>query len=186
MRKSSILQIVSGALILALVLCMAVMPAFAEQHTYDAKEVIDPSRLCTLTVDCQGVEGTEVKLYWIASVRSDFIYVPTPEFSRYSLNLNSVASAEEWDGIRETIASYIVADDIEQDYISQADSEGKAQFTGLTPGLYYGEVAENDAGVFTPFLMLVPTLDDETGLWQYDAEVAPWMNIASAPVSSLM
>lgn len=147
--------------------------------TSNASEPINVSQKCTLTLSyaCDGTafEGVSVHLYKIASVSVDFQYALTPHFASTKIVLNGFKTNDEWNAIRSTFDSYIIADKIKADFIAKTDSEGAVCFETLTPGLYLADVGtvvgEELTCFFDSALIALPGLDAE-GHWQYHVTVA--------------
>lgn len=149
--------------------------------TFDAKEHISLQKECTLTLSysCDGkvFSNLPVKLYKTADVSADYQFTLTPSFKHTGLILNGIQTAEEWNTVRSTLESYIIANGIKEDVVTATDEEGKVCFERLKPALYLAitESVKNDDGytyAFNSSLVLVPGLGND-GLWQYNAEVNP-------------
>ena len=165
-------------LLLCFLLCMLPCHALAAATT-DAKEPISADNACSLTIG-YGYEGTafpnqSVKLYKVADVSADFQYTLTAPFAASGLLLNGIQTNSEWNVIRSTLETRILADNIAPTQTVETGTSGHAAFTQLTPGLYLAsavEVAQDDLTYFfDAVLVALPGLGTD-GLWQYQVAVA--------------
>ena len=164
--------------IIVLLLCICLLPCRAwAASTTDAKEPI--SKACSLTIS-YGCDGTvfpdqSVKLYQVATVSSDFQYTPTANFATLGLTLNGIQSNREWDTVRATLESHILAKRLEPQSVAKTNAEGNATFPLLMPGLYLASAVTISQGdlpcTFASALVALPGLNED-GLWQYDISVA--------------
>lgn len=117
-----------------------------------------------------------VKLYKIADVSNRLQYTHTASFLSSGLVLNDISSVREWDIIRSTLESYILANSIEPDLTGVTDPAGQVLFSPLMPGLYLAiaeDSAQNDLHCFfEPALIALPGLGDD-GRWRYQITVTP-------------
>lgn len=168
-----------GIVVFLICLFLQLMPwQVMAASTSDAVEPIIPERECTLTVSyCYGEKafsGVEVKLYKIATVSSDFQYTLTQPFEASGLILNGIRTAGEWNVVRSTLETHILANSISPEFTAITDGEGKASFTALTTGMYFatvGEIEQNNVHyLFDSALIAVPGLGTD-GRWQYQVSV---------------
>ena len=168
-----------GAIALLLFLCICIMPSHAlAASTADAKEPISPEKVSSLSVkySCEGIDFAElpVKLYKIADVAADFQYTLTDRFDESGLVLNGIQTVGEWNVIRSTLESFILANEVAHDFEVATDEGGYASFESLTTGLYLAVTvnAEIDGYIysFDSALVSVPSLGSD-GIWQYDVAV---------------
>lgn len=165
---------------LMLSICFLIMPAAAfAVNTTAAKEQIDTAKQCTLNA-YYGYDGAkfalmEIKIYRVADVSADFQYTYASDFAKLQLPLNGIKAAAEWDSLRTSLDSYIAANSIKPTASAKTDAAGKAEFKGLKPGLYFiGMAAYSENGFkyyFYPALTALPSLDEQSGKWQYQAEL---------------
>lgn len=170
-------------------LCLFMIPCEAYAiSTSDAKEPISTDELCGLNLSytCNGavVSNVPVKLFRVADISASAQYSLTTSFAASGLKLNGIRSSNEWDVIRSTLESYILANNIAVDFSSSTDQNGRAQFESLKPGLYLlsaVHVVQNGWSYsFDSALISLPGLSED-GLWQYRITVAP--KSAAAPPS---
>ena len=167
-----------GIIALLLCFCLMSMPALAASVS-DAKEPILTNAECTLTVsygyDGQVFPKETVNLYQIADISSDFQYTLTASFADTGLILNGIQTNGEWNVIRSTLETWVIANHIAPTNTVATDEAGQAQFKGLTPGLYLVSdvtaVQETLTCYFASVLVAVPGLGAD-GLWQDQVEVA--------------
>lgn len=169
-----------AVIVFLLCLCLSWLPCYAlAASTADAKEPISPDKDCSLTIayryDGQSFSNHPVRLYKIADVSADFQYTLTAPFANSGLILNGVQSVSEWNVIRSTLETYILADGVTADFNSITDSEGKASFDALKPGLYLAiteRIIQNETiYVFDSAFIALPGLGTD-GLWQYQVEIS--------------
>ena len=169
-----------AVIVLLLCLCLSWLPCYTyAASTADAKEPISPDKDCSLIIayryDGQSFSNYPVRLYKIADVSADFQYTLTAPFVNSGLILNGVQSVSEWNVIRSTLETYILADGVTADFNSITDSEGKASFDALKPGLYLAiteRIIQNETiYVFDSALIALPGLGTD-GLWQYQVEIS--------------
>ena len=168
-----------GIIAFMLCVCLFLMPCQAQAaSTTDAKEPIFTEQDCSLDISyCSGgiaFSELPVRLYKIADVSADFQYTLTSSFEKSNLILNGIQTVGEWDVIRSTLETHILANDVAADINGITDAEGKASFDALKPGLYL-EITDrvtqdNMTYVFDSALIALPGLDTD-GLWQYQVEV---------------
>ena len=134
---------------------------------------------CSLTIsyccDKSAFSKLPVKLYKIADVSAEEQYTLTSPFESLGLILNGIKNADEWNDIRSTLESYILANDINADFTVTTNQDGKAQFEMLKKGLYLAiteRVTRDDTTyVFASSLVALPGIGAD-GLLQYQVTVA--------------
>lgn len=144
----------------------------------DAVESIMPEKECTLTVSyCYGdtaFSGVEVNLYRIAEVSADFKYTLTQLFESSGLILDGIRTAGEWDVVRSTLETHILAYQISPEFTARTNEEGQVSFEELKTGVYLAtvsQVQEQDLQYrFDSALLALPGLDSD-GRWQYHLSV---------------
>lgn len=168
-----------GLIILALCLFLCLLPCQGyAASTTDAKEPISTDKDCTLTVgyfsDGIAFSDLPVKLYKIADVSADFQYTLAPSFAASNLILNGVQTVGEWNVIRATLETYILANRVMPDRETVTGLDAKASFDTLKPGLYLAitehVVEDNTTYIFDSALVALPGLDQD-GYWQYQVDV---------------
>lgn len=166
--------------VLILCLCLWFTPCYVmAASTTDASKPIDLNQECSLTLNytCDGTafENVSVKLYKVADVSSDFQYKLTSPFKQLNLILNGIKTNSEWDVIRSTLETYIVADKIKTVAVAKTNSTGAVCFKNLKPGLYLATVGTVTKGelkcYFDSALVALPGLNTD-GNWQYQVAVA--------------
>ena len=168
-----------GIIAFMLCVCLFLMPCQAQAaSTTDAKEPISTEQDCSLDISyCSGgiaFSELPVRLYKIADVSADFQYTLTSSFEKSNLILNGIQTVGEWNVIRSTLETHILANDVAADINGITDAEGKASFGALKPGLYLAitdrVTQDNMTYAFDSALIALPGLDTD-GLWQYQVEV---------------
>ena len=162
-----------------LCICLYLIPCQVQAaSTADAKKAISINENCSLTISyCSGgiaFSGLPVKLYKIADVSADYQYTLTSSFEKSNLILNGIQTVGEWNVIRSTLETYILANDITADFNVETGFEGKASFDALKPGLYLAIteriIQDETTYVFDSALIALPGLGAD-GLWQYQVDV---------------
>lgn len=168
-----------GIIAFVLCCCLYLMPCQVHaSSTTDAKEPITANQDCSLTISyCSGgivFSELPIRVYKIAEVSADFQYTLTSFFEKSNLILNGIQTVGEWNVIRSTLETYILANGITADFNSITDVEGKASFDALKPGLYLvitdRVVQDETTYVFDSALIALPGLSTD-GLWQYQVDV---------------
>ena len=161
--------------IIILLLCLCLLPSRVHAApATDVKAPISPEADCSLTVhyrtDGTAFPGQLVNLYKIADVSADFQYTPTTDFASAGLALNGIQTTGEWNVIRTTLESHILAEGLKPDLSTTTNHDGTACFDALKPGLYLAvaDIAVLDSWVysFDAALIALPGLGTD-GLWQY-------------------
>ena len=169
-----------GIIAVMLCFCLCLMPCTAlAASTNEAKEAIITDRECSLTVsyryDGNAFSDQSVKLYMIAEASENALYTLVPSFAESGLILNGVQTTGEWNVIRSTLESYILANNVAPMQMDMTDETGEVCFVGLRPGLYLTScVCATQGGVTCSFdsaLVALPGLD-ANGYWQYQISVA--------------
>ena len=165
--------------VLLLCLCFHLMPyQVLAASTSDAVEPIIPEKECSLTVSyCYGdtaFSGIEVKLYRVAEVSEDFKYSLTQTFKASGLILDGIRTAGEWNVVRTTLETHILAYNILPEFTSVTNADGQAKFETLKTGMYLATVSQIEANdmyyLFDSALIAVPGLGSD-GCWQYQVSV---------------
>jgi hypothetical protein len=168
-----------GIIFILLCLCFLSMPyQVMAASTSDAVEPIIPEKECSLTVSyCYGetaFSGVEVKLYRIAEVSVDFKYTLTQPFEASGLILDGIQTAGEWNVVRSTLETHILAYNISPEFTMVTNEEGQASFGGLRTGMYLAIVSQVEGQDlhcrFDSALIALPGLGSD-GRWQYQVSV---------------
>lgn len=97
-------------------------------------------------------------------------YILKESFADENLNLNEIQTADEIDKVAKDMAKKVET----ADYEMTTDEEGKATCKDLPVGVYLVYVEDlSDYETITPFIVGIPTWDDEDELFQYDVTVFP-------------
>lgn len=97
-------------------------------------------------------------------------YILKESFADENLNLNEIQTADEIDKVAKDLAKKVET----PDYEMTTDEEGKAICKDLPVGVYLVYVEDlSDFETITPFIVGIPTWDDEDELFQYDVTVEP-------------
>ena len=167
-----------GLIAFLLYFCLCLLPAPVQAaSTTDALEPIRPAQKCdftiTYSVDGKGCAGIPVKAYRIAEVSADFQYTLTSAFAPTGIVINGIQTTGEWDTVRSTLESFILAERITPSLTGTTDSSGQVHFASVSSGIYLVAEATNGTDcVFASTLVALPNLGDD-GLWQYQVAVSP-------------
>lgn len=166
-------------LLLGILLCLLSGPVLAASTT-DANGPIHTDAKCILNIFC-GYEETvfdnvQVALYKIAVISKDYQYTLTEEFCHCGVQLNGIRTQGEWNSIRTTLEACILAKGIAAEDVAVTDTEGKATFENLQPGLYLAVIPRvvQEEATYVPASALVtlPGLDSN-GQWLYRVALTP-------------
>lgn len=167
-------------LITIIILINLIKPAnvFALSTTL-AKEEINNDTNCNVTLnyyyDDYNFDNTNVKIYHIASITKDFQYNLSSKFSSYPIKINGLKTDVELNTLKQTIDSYIIADNIEE-LASYSITNNQVNINNLKPGLYFIKTNKIDTKdytlIFDSFLLNLPELTSD-GTWNYNLEVYP-------------
>ena len=168
-----------GMIAFLLCFCLFLMPCQvqATSTTY-AKEPISTEQNGSLTIsfcsDGIAFSVLPIRLYKIADVSADCQYTLTSSFEKSNLVFNGIQTVGEWNVIRSTLESYILAHEVTADFNATTDVEGNAVFNALKPGLYLAVtdrvMQHKTTYVFDSALIALPGLGAD-GLWQYSVAV---------------
>lgn len=97
-------------------------------------------------------------------------YILKESYAEDEINLNKITKAEEIDNVAKTLSKKVES----PDYEMTTDEEGKATCKNLPVGVYLVYVEDlADYETISPFIVGIPTWDDEDELFQYDVTVEP-------------
>ena len=97
-------------------------------------------------------------------------YILKESFADDEIDLNKITTAEEIDNVAKTLSKKVES----PDYEMTTDEEGKATCKNLPVGVYLVYVEDlADYETISPFVVGIPTWDDEDELFQYDVTVEP-------------
>lgn len=185
-------RIVSLVAVIVLFAVSAVNTAFA-LSTADAKEMIDTSRQCSLTltyaIDDKKLEGLDIEIFQAATVTQNFQYSMTGNFAGYPIEINKTKSQTEWNTVRDTVGAYITADKITPLVTKKTENDGTVKFENLPVGIYYvrwtGNETVDQVQGFAPFMIAVPGLGED-GKWIYDVTAFPKPGMMPTPDTDKM
>ena len=158
-----------------LILLILIIPlGVCAKNTSDAKELIDINKFTNLTLnynyDNYDFSDVNIKLYYIASITEDFGYQLETDFDGYGINANDIKTTEEWNILKQTLESYIKANNIKE-LQRYAINDNKVEIENLKVGLYFIETerinTEDYTLLFDSFLLNLPDLTED-GYWNYE------------------
>lgn len=171
-------KIMYSFIMIALLVLLSPISVNAESTT-NAKEYIDIDKKVNLSIeynyDDLKINNVDVKIYYVASVSEDFQFKLASDFNKYSIKLNGIKNVSDWDRVKQTLESYIVADKI--DSTLSLKIKNNAVFAkDLKAGLYLvvtENIDEEDYILqFDSFLISLPNLNAD-GYFEYDVKVEP-------------
>ena len=140
-------------------------------------------RDCSLTISYRDdgipVSGAGFSLYLAATVDASGSLRATEVFSRFPVRLRG--QDDGWKALASTLEGYVLRDNLAPTGSGVTDAQGQLSFPSggqkLTPGLYLvlGSRSEQNGRVYDPqpFLVMLPTMDKESGNWIYQVRVSP-------------
>lgn len=172
-KKRGLFALLAG--VVATALCLA---AASPAH---AHEVVDAGRTGSIAVSLSyegdPVGGGSLTLYRVGSVVEDdgnFSFALTSSFAGSGLALDDIEAA----GLADDLATYAEENGTSGQTIA-VSADGVMTVNDLELGLYLvvqGEAAEGFEDI-TPFLVSVPMYDTETGVYVYDVDATPKMDV---------
>lgn len=179
-------------LMTALCLSFCLMPCTVlALSTADAAEPISLTEECTLTAvyRCEGqaFADIQVPLFYVAEISEDLQFSYTDDFSFLGLPLNGICSDSEWDALRSTLDTYIIADAMPPCAAGTTNEDGTVVFEGLEEGMYFiPSIAVEDDGLYCSFscsLVALPGLDPVDKSWSYHVSTLPKPNMSVIPIN---
>ena len=166
-------------IVLCLCICCCMVPCSAQvTSSANASKPIATEKECALTIsyccDSFALTNSAIKLYKIATASADCRYTLTAPYQASGLVLNGVQSTTEWNIIRSTLETYILANALQPDMTATTDENGQVNFSGLKTGLYLAvSESANQEDLhyyFDSALVLLPGLGTDNH-WQYQVTV---------------
>jgi len=147
--------------------------------TDEASEKIDLTRNSSFTLnyyyDNYKFDNTMVKIYYIASVSSDFRYQLSSRFSGCSVKVNGLTTDDEWNYVKKVLDDYIVDNNVVEN-ISQVVSNNTVTFNNLESGLYLvktDKISINNSDILIDTSLISVPILTENGTWDYDIDIYP-------------
>ena len=143
-----------------------------------AQEKVDISREAFVKVyfeaDGNGFADVEFCIYRIADVSEEGNFTLSGDFLDYPISLGNLDSSK-WRALAQTLEAYIARDGIKAFQVKRTGKMGEAVFEQIPTGLYLvtGDSVRQGRNIYTPepFLVSLPTVDQNNGQWLYDAEM---------------
>lgn len=173
MKKNKFGKRVTAAL-LSFLACMVCGAAAALANA----SYIDPEAAASLTVffgkDGEGFSNVDFRIYRVASGPETGGYTLSGVFQDYPIALEGLDSSG-WRALAQTLDAYAARDDLPPLQTKRTGRDGRAEFTGLTAGLYLirGEryIAGEKTNTPEPMLVTLPVLTQENE-WNYNVAVS--------------
>ncbi len=158
------------ALALLLSLCgVVLMPSALAFDRVDLTQPLSFTIQADDLVDDTHLPGVTFKLHQVAVMDEDARFALIAPYDQLNLDINSLKTTADWEQAAEQAKS--LSADQTPDFAATTDEEGRAVFTGLTPGLYLVSGTPTIVGAwaytFQSYLTAIPTRNaaDE---WIYD------------------
>lgn len=124
-------------------------------------------------IDNQVVAETEFRVYRVADVDGSALKW-TDRFTSYQLKLDP-NDEDSFSTLPMTLSQYIRRDGLEADLALATSAGGRAEFTGLSQGVYLLTGDSCTKGDYrydvVPALVILPYLNEGSGLWQWNADM---------------
>lgn len=165
---------------LCLTVALLLLLSIASPLSVRAQVPVDPDQACTLELEYSregvGFVGMEVRIYRIADIYADGSYALIEPFSSFPVTIHGFTSQKEWHDAADTLAAYIVAQQLSPTASAFTGENGTAAFSGLTVGVYLvmGYSAELEDGIctFENFCIFLPAPQSD-GTMRYDVTAKP-------------
>lgn len=144
-----------------------------------ASSDFDKDKDVEFTIDYQNegkkLANAEFDIYKVADVDKDLNIKLTEEFSKYPVDLTKL-NQEAWNDYALTLKGYVQRDGLKALVTGVTDANGIYK-TKLKAGLYLviGKNLTLDNYIYesSPFIVLLPNVEKETGTWNYDVISKP-------------
>ncbi|MCV3151303.1 Cna B-type domain-containing protein [Enterococcus faecalis] len=169
-KTKKILPLFLMCLILSLIIFPSKILASSE---FDANKDVE------FTIDYQNegkrLSNAEFDIYKVADVDKDLNIKLTEEFSKYPVDLTKL-NQDGWNDYALTLKGYVQSDGVKPLQTGITDAKGIYK-TKLKAGLYLvmGKNLTLDNYIYesSPFIVLLPNVEKETGTWNYDVISKP-------------
>lgn len=153
---------------------------------------IDLNQDVSLTLSCHDGEtpltGAESDIYLAATVDEYGELTPTEDFKQFDVNIRG-ENDDAWRELASTMEGYVLKNGIAPTDSGETDKQGILEFPcnqkKLQPGLYLvlGQSHTQGGRVYeaSPFLVMLPGRDQETGEWIYDVTAEPKLDSEPVP-----
>lgn len=145
-------KLIKILMLLSLIMSSFIVPIKAKES----------SLIIQYAFDYQNIEGLHTETYFVAHYDNGE-FTLSEKFKDYPVYMNNISSQSEWREIANTFASYIIADNIEADYIGTTNKDGQVIYEQVKPGLYLTLPVETQVNnhdvLFEMFLTVVDKTD---------------------------
>ena len=172
-KLSKMAAFLTALLLTALCLCQAVFAADTAG--------IDPTRQASLHIDLKEVGTTStdktatIAVYQVGEWDgAKGQYALTDRFSGSGADIANLTTAEDVLAASKALDEYAAAQNLTET-ARQTTSNGEADFSGLSTGLYMvcQRRGDSDNVTISPFLTTLPVLDEESDSWNYTVNCYP-------------
>lgn len=152
-----------------------------------AAGMIDTEKDISLTISYRNDEipiaGAEFDIYRIADTDAYARMTLTERFAGYPITLKG-NDQTGWDALAETLKGYVWTDSLTADFSGKTDAEGILT-ASFKPGLYLVMSSRITIGSYiyssSPYLVFLPSLDQEKNSWDYNTESYPKVSFEKKP-----
>ncbi len=154
---------------------------------------IDPEQEPRLCISYQDgstpLAGAQFAIYLVATVDAYGELTPTDSFAQFPVEIRG-ENDDAWNALAMTLESYVLRDQVAPTDSGRTDRQGLLQFpnqqSSLQQGLYLvlGQHLAQNGRIYTtaPFLLLLPSLDQQANVWVYDVTAHPKHSSDPVPV----
>lgn len=164
-------------ILISLFLILSILPT----NVFSSGEgAFDPDKKVVFTIYYQfegkAIPGAEFDIYKVADVDATLNLKLLNAFKDFPIGDLSKISQDEWNKYAETLKAHALREGLKPVATGTTDSDGNFT-TELEPGLYLvvGKDVKIDGYVYStnPYLVLLPTLNMESGTWDYEVLSKP-------------
>lgn len=164
-------------------LILAVLIALLPAAAY-AAGAIDTGRDVSLTLECSGLSGVNVRLYHVADVDRNGRLTVRESFEKYNLTLITGRDDDGWRNIAAALAGSVLKDNVTPD-AKGTISGGSITFNNLSQGLYLVTAPRHyQGGMYydmAPFFVMLPAENTDTDTWDYSVTSVPKFDKHTVP-----
>lgn len=164
-------------ILISLFLILSILPTTifsSEDGVFDAER--DTEFTIYYQYEGKPIPGAEFAIYKVAEADANFNLTILDEFKDFPIGDLSKITQDEWNKYAETLKAHALREGIKPIATGVTDAEGKYT-TKLKPGLYLvvGKDVKIDGFLYrtNPYLVLLPSLEMETGKWDYEVLSKP-------------
>lgn len=166
-----------------MMICLLMLCSLGTASAY-AVTMIDKDKPVSLELtykyNGEALTGTDFDLYHVAEIDAYGELIATAPFTSFDVNIYG-ENDKAWENLTNELASYVKANKVSVADYGKVDNNGRAIFPNntddLKQGLYLvvGHSVVKDGTIYetVPFLVLLPSIDDDTKDWTYEVTAFP-------------